>query len=134
MLGIDNNTVLMLHAEDFKDSSYSPKTLTNNGVTISEGKFNNGFSFNGTSNYLKVNNIDLQSVLSNDFTIEFFVNMTSRNKSYPTPIAITSAVATANRSIWIHFDSNSTEFNFGNGSSSNIKITTSAISLIDGII
>ena len=80
MLGIDNNTVLMLHAEDFKDSSYSPKTVTNNGVTISSGKFDNAFVFNGTSSYLEINNIDLQSLLSNNFTIEFFVNMTSRNK------------------------------------------------------
>ena len=129
MLGIDNNTVLMLHAEDFKDSSYSPKTVTNNGVTISSGKFDNAFVFNGTSSYLKINNIDLQSLLSNNFTIEFFVNMTSRNKSYPTPLSIASELATANRSVWIHFNSTSTEFNFGNGAATNIKITTSAISL-----
>ena len=78
---------------------------------------------------LGINNIDLQSLLSNDFTIEFFVNMTSRNKSYPTPLSIASASATANRSVWIHFNSNSTEFNFGNGTSSSVKITTSAINL-----
>ena len=129
MLGIDNNTVLMLHAEDFKDSSYSPKTVTNNGVTISSGKFDNAFVFNGTSSYLEINNIDLQSLLSSNFTIEFFVNMTSRNKSYPTPLSIASAAATANRSVWIHFNSSSTEFNFGNGTSSSVKITTSAINL-----
>ena len=72
MVGIDNNTVLMLHGEDFTDNSYSPKTISNSSTSIGAGKFDSGFVFNGTSSYIKVNNMDLQTTLSNDFTIDFF--------------------------------------------------------------
>ena len=35
---IDANTLLLLHAEDFSDSSNNANTIANNGVTLTAGK------------------------------------------------------------------------------------------------
>ena len=73
MSGIDKtSTVLLLHGEDFTDSSLNPKSITNVGTTINtNGKFGKGLTF-GSGQYLKISN-GLQGVnLSKDFTIEWW--------------------------------------------------------------
>lgn len=69
MAGIDNNTVLYLRGDSFKDLSLNPKTITNNNVTLLEdesiGKCLN--VVNGS--YLGINDIHLDGTTS--FTIEW---------------------------------------------------------------
>lgn len=52
--GIDEHTLLMLHGEDFTDSSLSPKIITNNGgvVLSTSGKFNKCMDFTQSAAYL----------------------------------------------------------------------------------
>lgn len=77
--GIDSYTKLMLHAEDFTDSSPSPNTLTNTNATINTTTKKFGASsmyFNGSA---KVNmpynaNLDFGT---GDFTIDFWIYVTS---------------------------------------------------------
>lgn len=73
----DANTLLLLHAEDFTDSSMYARPITNNGVTFTTGKFNNSFYFNG-NNYLSF--AQLISGSSN-FTIDFFVKVNSTSST-----------------------------------------------------
>ena len=129
MAGLDNNTVLLLDGQAFKDISNNPKTIVNNGVTITDGKFDNSFYLNGTSNYLQISNIDFQNILSNDFTFEFYINITSYNQTYPTPFSIVSGESTAGRSLYIHTTPDVTAFTFGNGSNSPCIISTDALNV-----
>ena len=70
---IDANTLLLLHAEDFSDSSNNANTIANNGVTLTAGKFDNSFYFNGASN------LSFAKLISGiaDWTIECWVKITS---------------------------------------------------------
>lgn len=70
---IDANTLLLLHAEDFSDSSNNANTIANNGVTLTAGKFANSFYFNGASNLSFAKLISGSS----DFTIEFWVKVSA---------------------------------------------------------
>lgn len=82
MSGIDKtSTVLLLHGEDFTDSSLNPKSITNVGTTINtNGKFGKGLTF-GSGQYLKISN-GLQGVdLSKDFTIEWWEYSTGASSS-----------------------------------------------------
>lgn len=71
--GIDANTVLMLHGEDFTDASLTPKTINNSGVVIaSGGKFGNCLSFGG-SQRLSINNNSAFNFGTGNFTIDFWM-------------------------------------------------------------
>ena len=73
MPGIDNNTLLMLHGEEFSDDSEYSLPITNGGVTISsdQSKFGGkSFYFNGSSSF-KVEKDRMLSD-SNDFTIDWW--------------------------------------------------------------
>ena len=71
MAGIDNNTIVMLNGK-LEDCSLAPKTIINNGVTISnEGKFGECYKVN-TDKTLNFN-----ANLSNEFTVEWFEYRTS---------------------------------------------------------
>lgn len=73
-----SNTVLLLHADDFTDSSVAAHTLTNHGVSLStKKKFGtNSFEFDGSSciNISPIEDIDFGT---GDWTVEAFVR---RNK------------------------------------------------------
>ena len=73
--GIDANTVLMLHGEDFTDASLTPKTINNSGAAIvSGGKFGKCFKTIGeASSYIT---IPISQTLS-DFTVDYWMNATS---------------------------------------------------------
>lgn len=81
MAGIDNNTVLYLRGDSFKDLSLNPKSITNNGVTISEnGKFSKGLVL-GSNQYMQIIN-GMQGVdLSKDFTIEWWEYSTLKSSN-----------------------------------------------------
>ena len=73
--------VLRLHLDsDFTDSSTGGLTVTSNGVTINSGekKFGAGSaSFNGTSGYLALPNVNSLAMESGDWTVEFWVRHAS---------------------------------------------------------
>jgi hypothetical protein len=68
----DINTILLLHAEDFIDSSASKRTINNHGVTLSSSqkKFGNAsFYFNGSS-YL---DFTPYTIGASDYTVELWL-------------------------------------------------------------
>lgn len=70
-------------AKGFVDLSKNPCTLTNQGVTISDGCF----VFDGAS-YINTNRVDKLNLGSGDFTIEIVMNLSTGNsdRAYPTLI------------------------------------------------
>lgn len=114
MFGIDNNTVLLLHAEDFNDSSNNNIKVTNNGVTIDgNGKFGKCFNINNTQ-------IDFPSLsaLKNfhlgNYTIDFWINQTGYNGNYPTIFYLGSG-AVVNRTFMLYSSSTKVRIEVGNG-------------------
>ena len=78
--GNDANTLLLLHAEDFTDSSSLNNTISNTGVTIStdQKKFgNSSFYFNG-SKYLNITNANLPASNST-VTVDMWIYPTTTN-------------------------------------------------------
>ena len=81
--GIDANTVLMLHGEDFSDSSGTNKLVVNTGTTVNSSIRKFGTSslyFNGSSR-LKATDSGF-AVGVNDFTMEAWVYVPSANVNY----------------------------------------------------
>ena len=76
--GIDANTLLVLHGEDFTDSSLYPVSLRASGTVSvsSEGKFGKSLYFNG--GYLSRSPVVLGT---SDFTIDFWVKRLSNSSS-----------------------------------------------------
>jgi len=98
--GIDGNTVLMLHGDDLTDSSFNPKVITNNGVTVStaQSKFGGkSLYFNGSS-YLSLADSDDWNFGSGDFTIDMWLFLSS-TAYYP--IIAQSDTGWGQSSIWI---------------------------------
>ena len=76
MAGIDNNTVLYLRGDSFTDLSPNPKTITNNGVTISD----NCLEF-GTAKRLIIGSSSEFAFGSGDFTVEVDAYLTAYSES-----------------------------------------------------
>lgn len=78
--GIDSYAKLVLHSEDFTDSSPAPaKTITNYGATVSSAqkKFGtNSLYFNGSS-YISIPSSTDFDFGSNNFTIDFWMYLSS---------------------------------------------------------
>lgn len=78
--GNDKNTLLMLHADDFTDSSQNNSTIYNHEVDLNQnGKFGKCFHFNGES-YLSFP-IRISSI--NNFTIDFWIKIDKRTSNQP---------------------------------------------------
>lgn len=83
--GIDKHTLLMLHGEDFTDSSSYNRSITNVGnVVIDEGKFDKGFYFTRERRlYNDLSVDDKMQLAEKDFTIDFWClirdNLSSNN-------------------------------------------------------
>ncbi|MGO0861851.1 LamG-like jellyroll fold domain-containing protein, partial [Clostridioides difficile] len=72
---IDENTMFFLNGTDIVDSSYSPKFISNNGVTMSDGgKF--GKFYNMSSGYLQIQNFNPHF---RNFSIEFYLKLNENN-------------------------------------------------------
>ena len=130
MSGIDNNTLLYLRGDSFEDLSLNPiATISNNSATLTSNE-GSCMYFNGTSSYVKVENLNFQNLLQNDFTIEFYVYQSSYTNKYPTPLSVASGDGTTFRSVWTHFRSNETSFVYGKGHTSDVySATVNALSL-----
>ena len=80
MAGIDNNTLLYLRGDNFKDLSLNSKTVTNAGATIvNGGKFGKCMEFNNHI-YTKVD-IPLNYTFNSDFTISAYCNLLKNGTS-----------------------------------------------------
>ncbi|HBF0841562.1 TPA: hypothetical protein KON86_004434 [Clostridioides difficile] len=67
--GIDENTVFFLNGTDVVDSSYNPKVINNNGVTMSDGGKFDKF-YNMKSGYLQIQNFNPHF---RNFSVEFYL-------------------------------------------------------------
>lgn len=76
-------TVLSLHGESLLDSSSEPKTLTNNGVAVSDvdSRFGGGALLFAGSQYLACGSYSDYSMLG-DFTLEFWAKEVSGNNCW----------------------------------------------------
>lgn len=128
---IDFNTVVMLHGEDFNDSSLSPKSIVNGGATISEdGKFDKSFNFDGIDDYIQINEIDFNTSFTNGYTVEFYIYLSERNKSYPTVVSACNGTGNNNnRCFYIHTFADSTDFCFGDASGTQHSFKAQALDL-----
>ena len=69
------NTVLLLHAEDYTDSSQSNHTVTNTGTTIGAGQFTDAFQFN-SNDQVAVDPSEDFNLGTGDFTIDMWLRPT----------------------------------------------------------
>ena len=69
----DANTLLLLHAEDFTDSSKFNNTIYNVNVNLVSGKFGNSFEFLNPNDCVYTNNISSFVFGTSDFTIDFWI-------------------------------------------------------------
>lgn len=73
--GIDENTVFFLNGTEVVDSSYNPKVINNNGVTMSDdGKFDK--FYNMKSGYLQIQNFNPHF---KNFSVEFYLKFNTNN-------------------------------------------------------
>lgn len=98
---IDKNTVIILHANKYKDDSFNDfEIINNNSVIDNEGKFGKCFKFENNSK-IKLPNDIFNEFRSGDFTLDFWLNQTNFNNYYPSPIFLGDGYTT-NRGIWCH--------------------------------
>ena len=82
----DANTLLLLHAEDFTDSSMYARPITNVGAEIVAGKFGNCLSFDGSSYISFPETIGLNS----DFTVDFWIKIGIYKYEYPLVLGLSN--------------------------------------------
>lgn len=73
--GIDENTVFFLNGTEVVDSSYNPKVINNNGVTMSDGGKFDKF-YNMKSGYLQIQNFNPHF---RNFSVEFYLKFNTNN-------------------------------------------------------
>lgn len=112
--GIDKNTILCLRGDSLQDLSFSPKTITNTDVTVSEGRL----SFSGITSYFKATGLDFDALLAGDFTIEYSIYITERIVAYPTSYSI---AAGTNRFTYVHECTGGTTYVFHPTSGENMN-------------
>lgn len=77
--GIDSNTKLLLHCDDYTDSSSYNRTITVGSTSYvaasTTAKFNNSLQFKkNTSGYIDIVIPELSDIIAGDFTIDFWDN------------------------------------------------------------
>ena len=73
---VDENTLLLLHAEDFTDSSIYNNIIVNYNdyaTLYASGKFGSAFDFNKSGSYLRINNVSIPA----NFSLDFWMYKTS---------------------------------------------------------
>ena len=69
----DINTLLLLHAENFEDSSIYANAMVDNNTSLADGKFRYSFEFLNPNNCVYTNNISSFVFGTSDFTIDFWI-------------------------------------------------------------
>ena len=97
-------SVLLLHAEDFTDSSINNLTINNNNVSIVDGgKFGKCF-YNDSTNYVETT---LPNALGNNFTIDFWIKL----NAYPTiseKFAVPFSIGEYNDGVYFQLETSTT--------------------------
>ncbi|MCC0638971.1 MULTISPECIES: LamG domain-containing protein [unclassified Clostridioides] len=100
---IDENTMFFLNGTDVVDSSYNPKVINNNGVTMSEGgKF--GKFYNMKTGYLQIQNFNPHF---RNFSIEFYLKF---NDNSTQDILFDTRVSSYNKGYLIYTESKKLRF------------------------
>ncbi|MCC0657302.1 hypothetical protein IC175_12080 [Clostridioides sp. ES-S-0123-01] len=100
---IDENTMFFLNGTDIVDSSYNPKVINNNGVTMSEGgKF--GKFYNMKTGYLQIQNFNPHF---RNFSIEFYLKF---NDNSTQDILFDTRVSSYNKGYLIYTESKKLRF------------------------
>lgn len=100
---IDENTMFFLNGTDVVDSSYNPKVINNNGVTMSEGgKF--GKFYNMKTGYLQIQNFNPHF---RNFSIEFYLKF---NDNSTQDILFDTRVSSYNKGYLIYTESKKLTF------------------------
>lgn len=107
---IDENTVFFLNGKDIVDSSYNPKVISNNGVTMSDGgKF--GKFYNMESGYLQIQNFNPHF---RNFSVEFYLKF---NTNSALDVLFDTRNSSHNKGYVIYIESNKLKFQIDKDSS-----------------
>ncbi|MCC0781719.1 laminin G domain-containing protein [Clostridioides sp. ES-S-0108-01] len=111
--GIDENTVFFLNGTEVVDSSYNPKVINNNGVTMSDGGKFDKF-YNMKSGYLQIQNFNPHF---RNFSIEFYLKF---NDNSTQDILFDTRVSSFNKGYLIYTESKKLTFYLSSSSYSSI--------------
>lgn len=105
--GIDENTVFFLNGTDVVDSSYNPKVINNNGVTMSDGGKFDKF-YNMKSGYLQIQNFNPHF---RNFSVEFYLKF---NTNKTLDVLFDTRNSSHNKGYVIYIESNKLKFQIDN--------------------
>lgn len=132
MAGIDNNTVLYLKGDSFKDLSLNPKTVNNNGVTIIDNSVKY-LNFNGNGNFLNVDKSVIYDYIINDFTIEFYVKSNTTSRQMILMLDDDVSGNGTQETISMNLMSNIINVTFRNTSNNLFKLSSSAVDFTSSV-
>lgn len=110
---LDENTVFFLNGTDVVDSSYNPKVINNNGVTMSDGGKFDKF-YNMSYGYLQIQNFNPHF---RNFSIEFYLKF---NDNSTQDILFDTRVSSYNKGYLIYTESKKLTFYLSSSSYSSI--------------
>lgn len=110
---IDENTVFFLNGIDIVDSSYNPKVINNNGVTMSDGGKFDKF-YNMSYGYLQIQNFNPHF---RNFSIEFYLKFNDKSTQ---DILFDTRVSSYNKGYLIYTESKKLAFYLSDHSYSSI--------------
>ncbi|MCC0781721.1 hypothetical protein IR152_00950 [Clostridioides sp. ES-S-0108-01] len=105
--GIDENTVFFLNGTEVVDSSYNPKVINNNGVTMSDGGKFDKF-YNMKSGYLQIQNFNPHF---RNFSVEFYLKFNTNNTL---DVLFDTRNSSHNKGYVIYTESNKLKFQIDN--------------------
>jgi hypothetical protein len=123
--GMDTNTILLLHAEDFTDSAgnFTLSTAGNVSISSDQAKFGKSFYFDGSGGQINLAYNAIQEFEAQDFTIEYWLYRNSGTAAGVVPIAGWGGSGGGHSwfirdgdggyFIWIDSDGNQTNYNLG---------------------
>ena len=123
--GMDTNTILLLHAEDFTDSAgnFTLSTAGNISISSDQAKFGESFYFDGSGGQINLAYNAIQEFEAQDFTIEYWLYRNSGTAAGVVPIAGWGGGAGGHSwfirdgdggyFIWVDSDGNQTNYNLG---------------------
>ena len=132
MAGIDNNTVLYLRGDSFRDLSPSKIDIVNNGVTIIDNSVKY-LNFNGNGNFLNVDKSVIYDYIINDFTIEFYVKSNTTSRQMILMLDDDVSGNGTQETISMNLMSNIINVTFRNTSNNIFKLSSSAVDFTSSV-